>query len=97
MHANSLLGFPLATTLRDSHATTIKACTQIGKHLPSFQVSPPQPITLLHLACRADVAVTDSKGRLRLDSVGGATRARFHALPGVGQKAAKRWWDLGCR
>lgn len=41
--------------------------------------------------------MTDSKGRRRRDSVGGATRALFHSLPGVGVQAAKRWWDLGCR
>ncbi|KAL4428436.1 hypothetical protein ABPG75_002525 [Micractinium tetrahymenae] len=46
---------------------------------------------------RVDEAVLDSKGKRRNDSVGGATRARFHSLPEVGQRAAKRWWDLGCR
>lgn len=46
---------------------------------------------------RADVAVTDSHGRRRGDTVGAATRARFHALPTVGQRTAKQWWDLGCR
>ncbi|PRW44242.1 DNA polymerase lambda [Chlorella sorokiniana] len=46
---------------------------------------------------RADVAVTDSRGRRRGDTVGAATRASFHALPAVGQKTAKQWWDLGCR
>ncbi len=46
---------------------------------------------------RADEAVLDSRGRRRNDSIGGATRARFNSLPGVGQRAAKLWWDLGCR
>ena len=41
--------------------------------------------------------VTNSKGKRRPDSVGGATRALFHSLPGVGQRAARRWWDLGLR
>ena len=57
-----------------------------------------QPLAVCLLsACRADVAVRDSRGRRRHDSVGAATRARFHSLPGVGQKTAKLWWDLGCR
>lgn len=47
--------------------------------------------------CRADVAVADSRGQRRGDTVGAATRAAFHALPTVGQKTAKTWWDMGCR
>jgi hypothetical protein len=47
--------------------------------------------------CRADMPVTDSRGKRRSDSVGAATRARFHALPGTGVHTAKRWWELGCR
>ena len=46
---------------------------------------------------RADRAVTDSKGALRPDSQGGATRRRFHSLPGVGQRTASRWWKAGLR
>ncbi|KAL4439228.1 hypothetical protein ABPG77_004130 [Micractinium sp. CCAP 211/92] len=46
---------------------------------------------------RADEAILDSRGRRRNDSIGGATRALFNSLPGVGQRAAKLWWDLGCR
>lgn len=41
--------------------------------------------------------MTDSRGRRQGDTVGAATRAAFHALPTVGQKTAKQWWDLGCR
>ena len=48
-------------------------------------------------AFRVDMPVTDSRGVLRKDTIGGCTRAAFHKLPGVGQKTAKLWWDLGCR
>lgn len=48
-------------------------------------------------AFRHDVEVTDSQGKVRRDSVGGRTRAMFHALPGVGQRTAKAWWNLGLR
>jgi DNA polymerase/3'-5' exonuclease PolX len=46
---------------------------------------------------RSDRIVSDSRGVPRYDSVGGRTRALFVALPGVGQRTAKLWWDLGCR
>lgn len=48
-------------------------------------------------AFRRDMPVTDSRGVLRKDTVGGCTRTAFHKLPGVGQRTAKLWWDLGCR
>ncbi|GAB4823868.1 hypothetical protein N2152v2_010914 [Parachlorella kessleri] len=47
--------------------------------------------------CRADLAVIDSKGKLRRGTEGGRTRAMFHSLPGTGQRSAKLWWDLGYR
>ncbi|KAL6778106.1 hypothetical protein ACKKBG_A16945 [Auxenochlorella protothecoides x Auxenochlorella symbiontica] len=46
---------------------------------------------------RANLVVKDSRGTPRPDTIGGATRAAFHALPGVGQRTAKHWWDLGLR
>ena len=46
---------------------------------------------------RADLAVIDSKGKLRRGTEGGRTRAMFHSLPGTGQRSAKLWWDLGFR
>lgn len=39
----------------------------------------------------------DSKGRLRADSAGAATRRRFAKLPGVGARKAQEWWELGLR
>lgn len=45
---------------------------------------------------RSDKIVNDSRGVPRYDSVGGRT-GLFVALPGVGQRTAKLWWDLGCR
>lgn len=48
-------------------------------------------------AFRTDALVTDSRGKVRFDSVGGRTRAAFVALPGVGQRTARLWWDLGYR
>ena len=47
--------------------------------------------------CRANKAVQDSKGVVRHDSAGGAAKALFKKLPGVGAGMAKRWYDLGCR
>ena len=47
--------------------------------------------------CRANKAVQDSKGVIRHDSSGGASKALFKKLPGVGPGMAKRWYDLGCR
>ena len=46
---------------------------------------------------RANKAVQDSKGVVRHDSAGGASKALFKKLPGVGAGMAKRWYDLGCR
>jgi DNA polymerase/3'-5' exonuclease PolX len=45
----------------------------------------------------ADAPVRDSKGELRLDSAGGAARARFCKLPAVGPVRARRWFELGLR
>jgi len=45
----------------------------------------------------ADEMVRDSKGELRRDSAGGASRARFCKLPGVGPVRALRWFELGLR
>ena len=49
------------------------------------------------MSCRANKAVQDSKGVVRQDSAGGASKALFKKLPGVGAGMAKRWYDLGCR
>ncbi|KAG7674938.1 hypothetical protein Ndes2437B_g00115 [Nannochloris sp. 'desiccata'] len=46
---------------------------------------------------RNNLQVTDSRGKLRYDTVGAATRYAFFKLPGVGQKTARLWWDLGLR
>ncbi len=34
---------------------------------------------------------------VRQDTTGGACKAAFKKLPGVGAGMAKRWYDLGCR
>jgi len=48
-------------------------------------------------AFRSNLQVTDSRGKLRYDTLGAATRYAFFKLPGVGQKTARLWWDLGLR
>jgi DNA polymerase/3'-5' exonuclease PolX len=48
-------------------------------------------------AFRNNQHVTDSRGKRRIDTIGGATRYLFFKLPGVGQKTARLWWDLGLR
>ena len=47
--------------------------------------------------CRANKAVQDSRGVVRQDTTGGACKAAFKKLPGVGPGMAKRLYDLGCR
>lgn len=46
---------------------------------------------------RRDEPVRDSKGGVRSDSAGAATRRAFTKLPGVGAKVAQQWWDRGLR
>ncbi|PRW44417.1 DNA-directed DNA RNA polymerase mu isoform C [Chlorella sorokiniana] len=46
---------------------------------------------------RRDEPVRDSRGGVRADSAGAATRRAFTKLPGVGAKVAQQWWDRGLR
>ena len=53
--------------------------------------------TRLLLWRRRDEPVRDSRGGLRPDSAGAATRRMFTKLPGVGPKVAQQWWERGLR
>lgn len=79
----------------------LPACCPSSTHAKPSQLNhPPLPPCCpspCPLPCRRDEPVRDSKGVLREDSAGAATRRRFVKLPGVGCKVAKDWWDRGLR
>ena len=61
-----------------------------------------KPANLHPLLCtapryRADLPVRDSKGALRPESVGAATRRLFSRLHFVGPAVAQQWWNAGYR
>lgn len=65
--------------------------------LPLCSLHRKQYNLLLANPCRRDEPVRDSKGGVRADSAGAATRRAFTKLPGVGAKVAQQWWDRGLR
>lgn len=68
----------------------------IGRHTSEIILDLFETGTCAQLAAlRSDRPAPDSKGELRYDSAGAATRRRFTKLPGVGVTLARRWYDMG--
>jgi hypothetical protein len=72
-------------------------CQHVRRLRPRMPPATCQPPAAPHAARRRDEPVRDSKGVLRPDSAGAATRRRFTKLLSVGAGTARRWWEAGLR